>query len=71
MVNTNKLKGKLVEHEMTQQDLADLLGMDRSTFYRKMKEGGRFSIQEVNQIVEIIPLTKDEALDIFFAKPVA
>lgn len=68
MVDTLKLRGKIVEHQKTQESLADAIGMARSTFYRKMKNGGKgFTVKEVNLIISEIPLTKDEAVQIFFA----
>ena len=44
MVNVQKLKGLIVEKGTTQQAVADSIGIDRSTFYRKMKNGRNFSL---------------------------
>lgn len=71
MVNTQKLKGLIVERGTTQQAIADAIGVDRSTFYRKMKNGGTFSLDEANGIVCAVPLTLEEALEIFFGTKVA
>ncbi|MHB9781145.1 DUF739 family protein [Streptococcus sp. 10F2] len=71
MVDVLKLKGKIVEKNTTQEALADKMGIDRSTFYRKMKQGGNFSIKEANAIVQYLSLSRDEALRIFFAETVA
>ena len=68
MVNVSKLKGKIIERNTTQEALAKDIGIDKSTFYRKMKQNGSFSIQEVNLIVSSLGLSKDEALSIFLAK---
>ena len=57
MINTNKLKGLIVERGTTQQAVADSIGIDRSTFYRKMKKGGDFSIEEAKKMKQEIPLT--------------
>lgn len=66
--NINKLKGKLVENQKTTEQIAKAVGMDKSTFYRKVKSDGlKFTIAEVHKIVETIPLTEDEAIDIFLA----
>lgn len=65
MVNTNKLKGVIVERGTTQQSVAESIGINRSTFYRKMKHGGDFSIGEAQKIAEIVPLTNEEAIEIF------
>lgn len=71
MVNVQKLKGKIVERGTTQEALAKTLGIDKSTFYRKMQQGGNFTIKEVNLIVSALHLSKDEAMSIFFADLVA
>ncbi|MCV6815254.1 XRE family transcriptional regulator [Streptococcus uberis] len=71
MVDVGKLKGKIVECNTTQEALAKDIGIDKSTFYRKMKHGGNFSIKEVNLIVSSLNLSKNEALSIFFSETVA
>lgn len=68
MINVAKLKGLIVERGTTQQAVADSIGINRSTFYRKMKNGGEFTIAEAKKIKEEIPLTDDEAIEIFLAK---
>lgn len=71
MVDVSRLKGKIVERNTTQEELANKIGIDKSTFYRKMKRNGNFSIKEVNMIVSTLNLSKDEALFIFFSESVA
>lgn len=71
MVNTNKLKGKIVEKGKTQSEVAEAIGISKATYYRKMKEGGNFSIEEVNKMTEVIPLSDSEAISIFFNPKVA
>ena len=71
MVDVSKLKGKIVERNTTQEELANKIGIDKSTFYRKMKQNGNFSIKEVNLIVSSLNLSKDEAMSIFFSDTVA
>lgn len=71
MINVAKLKGLIVERGTTQQSVADSIGIDRSTFYRKMKKGGDFSVEEAKRIKEEVPLTDSEAIEIFFGKEVA
>ena len=67
VVNTARLKGKIIEHGSTQEAVANAIGMDRTTFYRKLKDGGdKFTIGEIHRIVSAVPLSKDEAIDIFF-----
>lgn len=68
VVNTDRLRGKICERRTTQEMVADKIGVDRSTFYRKMKNGGSgFTVGEIHKIVDAVPLTKEEAIEIFFA----
>lgn len=66
MVNVNRLKGLIVENEKSQSDIAKTIKMDRSTFYRKMKDGGNFTVKEVQEIKKAVPLTDEQAVEIFF-----
>ncbi|MFW6680406.1 XRE family transcriptional regulator [Lacrimispora sp. AGF001] len=66
-MNIQKLKGKMAESGITQEVIADAIGMSRCTFYRKMKRrGDTFTVEEMNKIVKIIPLSREEAITIFF-----
>ena len=72
MVNINKLRGAIVEREMNMGDLADRIGVDRSTLYRKISSNGSsFTIEEADLISKALKLTADEATAIFFAQFVA
>lgn len=71
MVNKQKLKAVIVEKNLTQEWLAHELNINRTTFSRKMSEHGKFTVEEANEIVKALELTKDEAIAIFFANTVA
>lgn len=72
MVNINKLKGKIVEKGIKVSVLAESIGIDASTLYRKFKSNGEtISIKEANLIVKSLNLTAEEAVAIFFDKNVA
>lgn len=71
-MNVSKLKGKIVEKEMSITQLAKEIGIDRSSLYRKLNnEGDTLSIKEANRIVEILELTREESMAIFFNSFVA
>lgn len=70
MINTSKLKN-LISERSSQEKVAEKIGVDRSTFYRKMKKGGSFTVGEVQKLVKAIPLSNDEAISIFFNFKVA
>lgn len=66
-VNTLKLKGKIVERQMTQEGVAREIGIDRSSFYRKMKKGGEtFTVGDIHSMILTLNLGTTEIMDIFF-----
>lgn len=66
VVNIDKLKGKMKEKNVTQAELADSIGVARSTINRKMSNGGDdFSIEEVQMILVVLDISNDEAIEIF------
>ena len=72
MQNIDKLKDKMDELSITPSMLAEMLGIDASTIYRKFQKNGEtFSIGEANQIVKVLNLSEKEAMSIFFASFVA
>lgn len=69
MFNKNKFKAQLVLSGITAKELAQKLGIDESTFYRKINEEGRFSRQEINTIIEVLKI--ENPMEIFFADSLA
>ena len=71
-VNVNKLKGKIVENGMTVSSLAEKIGVDRATLYRKLSNDGEtMLVKDANAIVSVLHLTAEDALEIFFSQVVA
>ena len=72
MVNVLKLKGKIVEKGINVDTLAERIGVDRATLYRRLSSNGEnFTIGEVDLICRELSLTKDEVNGIFFSQYVA
>lgn len=72
MVNVNKLRGKIVEKGMNISILAENIGIDRATLYRKLGgNGSNFSIKDADSISKALELTISEVNEIFFAQYVA
>lgn len=68
MLETNipKLKGVLIEKGITHEMLAKEIGVDKSTFSRKISSDGlKFSVDEVHKIAKILNLSQSDAVDIF------
>ena len=60
------LRGKLVERRINSEEMAKKIGVDTSTFYRKMKSDGMtFTVGQMHKIAEVLNLTHDEAASIF------
>ena len=72
MVNINKLKGKIVECGMNVEILAEKIGMNKSTLYRKLgSTDDVFTIREADLIAKELKLTYSETNAIFFSQIVA
>ena len=72
VVNTNKLKGKIVECGLNISELAELIGIDKATLYRKINANGQtITIKEADMISKELKLSKEEVNDIFFSQFVA
>lgn len=72
VVNVNKLKGKIVERGMNISALAEMMGIDRATLYRKMSNNGEtMLVKDANSIVSALDLSVEEAVAIFFSQLVA
>lgn len=65
-MNIPKLKGKMVEQGLNVESLAAKMEIDRSTLYRKLDAGEKFTVGEVQKIKEILDLTNEDASAIFF-----
>lgn len=61
-----KLRGKIAERGMNNEEVASSLGMNPSTFYRKMKANGlAFTVGQMQKMVEVLGMSTEEAKQIF------
>ena len=67
MFNKDKLKGKMAENRCSSVELAKLLGINPSTFYRKSTGESEFTRSEIQIITNALGLTMQEVKNIFFA----
>lgn len=71
-INIRKLRGKMVEKGVSMEKLAEAIGVNPATLYRKfMNDGKTLRVCEANQIVRELELTSEEAMSIFFNSFVA
>lgn len=69
-MNVNKLRGKIVEQGLNVGELAEKVGMDRATLYRKMRDQS-FSVKDAHLISSVLSLSEKEVMEIFFTNYVA
>ena len=67
MVDTLRLKGIIVENDLTQEKVAHVLDMSPQTFYRKMKKGV-FGSDEMDKMIDLLHI--EDPNSVFFAKKV-
>lgn len=69
-MNTNmkKLRDKMAARKLSPEDMAQKIGVDPSTFYRKIKsEGVNFTVGQMHKIADVLQLTSEEATIIFLS----
>lgn len=67
-MDANKLKAKMVTNGLTIATTADLMGINKSTLYRKMSGREKLTINDAVLLKDILGLTDLEALDIFLSQ---
>lgn len=70
MINKEKLKGKIVEHGMTQVELSKIMNIANNSLSRKINGKTPFTLGELQCIKNALELTSQEMTDIFFAEEV-
>lgn len=65
MIDTNALRGLITANGLTQQDVANHIGINPKTFYTKMKKGV-FGSDEMEAMIELLSIENPGA--IFFKK---
>jgi len=71
MVNTNKLKGRLVEKGYKQADAANHLEMAQPTFNQKINNIRPMDLDEAERLAEFLDITNEEFPSFFLYHPVA
>lgn len=65
-MNGTELKVKLMRLNMSVEDLANRMSINKVTLYRKIKGDTQFDLKEVKEVVQILNLSESEMLSIFF-----
>ena len=64
-MNVNKLKGMLVEQGMNVETLAEAIGSERSSLYRKLNNAEKITIGEAVRIKAALKMSDADAIEIF------
>ena len=67
MIDTNALKGQIVANGLTQEKMAEIIGITPKTFYLKMKKGV-FGSDEIQIMIDTLHI--ENPAKIFFAETV-
>ena len=67
MVNTNKIKGRMRDLEITQSEVAKFLGIQQSTANQKINNTRCFSLNEAEKLCALLNIESGEFASYFFA----
>lgn len=67
-MNVNKLKGKIAEKGLNVEKLAQLIGTERSSLYRKLNNTEKITIGEAMRMKDVLGMTPEEATLIFLTE---
>lgn len=68
MVNTNKLRGRIVERGLTFRLVANELGMSPATLGRKIKNKTPMTLEEVEMLREFLEISPCRIMEYFFVE---
>lgn len=63
----NKLKAKIVEKEMKNEEFAKKLGINYSTLCRKFNNAEKITIGEAIKMKQILDIRDEDAIEIFLS----
>lgn len=66
MFNRNEFRAQIARAGKTNKEVAEYLGIDESTLYRKVQNNGSFTREEINKMILFLSIEQPEM--IFFAQ---
>lgn len=69
MFNETEFEVQKVRAKVTNKQIADELGIDESTLYRKVKAGGNFTRREMGILIKFMNM--DDPMSVFFDEKLA
>ena len=67
MVNSNKIKGRLVELGLTQKDVSTALNIAQPTANQKINNVRPMDLNEAERLSELLKISPEEFREYFFA----
>lgn len=67
MFNRKKFRGQVIEKGFTLDEIANKIGVNPATLYRKMSGESDFSRKEIQDISAVLRLSDEDIMLIFFA----
>jgi transcriptional regulator with XRE-family HTH domain len=71
LINTNKIKGRIVELGLTQRDIARALGIATPTVSQKINNVRAMSIKEAFVMASVLKIPDDDFREYFFTQEIA
>ena len=68
MVNTKKLRGRIVEKGLNYEKMAELLNTSSCTFGKKMRNVSSFTVNEAELMIMTLDIPVSEIVDYFFTE---
>lgn len=70
MYDYSKLKGRIKEKGLTQEEIANSINKDKSTLSLKLNNQSLFVQDEITQIVKLLEIPAEKIKDYFFTEKV-
>lgn len=71
MIDIKRLKAEMLMEDIKVPQLAQTIGIDKVTFYRKLSGKSEFTISEIYNIIEVLKIPDEKIVSIFFTKKVS
>lgn len=69
MVNVERLRDEMKKKSITPDAAAEAIGIDVSTYYRRMnRRGSKFTVEEVSKLSNLLKLSSKAMQEIFFER---
>lgn len=67
----NELKAEIVRNEMTIEEFADNVGIERTTLWRRFSNPNTFTLEEITRMSKLLNVKGSRILEIFFSEVVS